>query len=156
MLKFIAVGNRLMTDDGVAIAVAENLKIKLEALGFEVIIVETDFQFCFHVLNADDFVIILDAVYFNGNPGNVDVLDLQEASFWHEKLSFQHEISIFDLMKIYSKPLKGYLIGIETAKIDFGIELSDVLMHKFDNICLEVERIIYNFIKHNNCSSGIQ
>ena len=60
MIKVIAIGNRIMIDDGIAIAVLENVRNKLESMGIEIIIGETDFQFCFHQLKEHDFVIILD------------------------------------------------------------------------------------------------
>ncbi|WP_418791862.1 hydrogenase maturation protease [Phosphitispora sp. TUW77] len=150
MMKIVAIGNRLMKDDGIAIAVAENLKNKLEDLGFEVIIGETDFQLCFHLLNADDFVIILDAAFIDGNPGNVHVYKLQEASVKYGEPASEHEMSIFDMIKIFSKPLKGYFISIEAAETGFGFELSDELMSKFSDICLKIECIINRIMEAQN------
>jgi hydrogenase maturation protease len=48
MIKVIGIGNRLMMDDGITIAILENLKNNLDSMGIEVIIRETDFQFCFY------------------------------------------------------------------------------------------------------------
>jgi len=52
-----------MQDDGIAIAVTESLGNELRNLGLEVIIGETDFQYIFHLLKEDEFVIVLDAEY---------------------------------------------------------------------------------------------
>src|SRR5690554_2529536 len=127
MIKVIGIGNRLMMDEGIAIAVLENLKTKLEAMGIEVIIGETDFQYCFHLLREGDFVIVLDAACSETTVGSVHSYKLQEAAITYGQTHFQHDINIFDLMRLYSKPLKGYLIGIETAEIGFGCELSEAL-----------------------------
>lgn len=143
MIKVIGIGNRLMKDDGIAIAVLENIRDKLESLGIEVIIGETDFQFCFHDLNEHDFVIILDAAYSGAVAGSVHSYKLQEAVSTYGETNSQHDISFFDLMRLYTNPLKGYLIVIEIAETGFGCEISEALKRKFNSICLEVERTIY-------------
>jgi hydrogenase maturation protease len=142
MIKAIGIGNRLMMDDGVAIAVLENLKSNLESMGIEVIIGETDFQFCFHQLNEDDFVIILDAAYSGAVTGSIHLCKLEEVIATYGKACFQHDMSVFDLMRLYPKFLKGYFVGIEIAEAGFGCELSESLKGKFNDICLAVERVI--------------
>ncbi len=134
-----------MMDDGIAIAVLESIRNKLESIGIEVIIGETDFQICFHQLKEDDYVIILDAAYIGAVAGSVHSCKLEEAIAAYGETNAQHDMSIFDLMRLYSKPFKGYFIGIETAKAEFGCELSEALKKKFNAICLEVEKIIYEF-----------
>ncbi|TYQ17869.1 UNVERIFIED_CONTAM: hydrogenase maturation protease [Acetivibrio alkalicellulosi] len=135
-----------MMDDGIAIAVLENISNKLQSIGIEVVIGETDFQFCFHHLKEDDFGIILDAAYIGTVAGSVHSCKLEEAIAAYGETNAHHDMSIFDLMKLYSKPLKGYFIGIEIAKAEFGCELSEDLKKKFNGICLEVEKIIYEIV----------
>jgi hydrogenase maturation protease len=147
MIKVIGIGNRLMMDDGIAIEVLENIKDRLESMGVKIIIGETDLQFCFHQLKGDDFVIILDATYSGAVAGDIHTYNLQVAITAYAETNFQHDMSIFDLMKLYSKPLKGYLIVIEIAEIDFGCELSEALKKKFYDICLEIEKIICKIVK---------
>lgn len=151
MIKAIAIGNRVMMDDGIAIEVLENLRSRLEQVGIEVIIGETDFQFCFQLLKENDFIIILDASYSSGVPGDVHSYKLQEAVTAYGQITSQHDMSVFDLMRLYSKTLDGYLIGIETAETGFGCELSEALKTKFNGICLEVESIIKKIVEevHN-------
>lgn len=147
MVKVMAIGNRLMMDDGIAMEVLENIRGRLETIGIEVILVETDFQFCYHLLNEDDFVIILDAAYCGAVAGSVHSYNLQEAVSTYGETNSQHDISFFDLMRLYPKPLNGYLIGIEIAETGFGCELSETLKRKFNGICLEVERIICEMVR---------
>lgn len=142
MTKVIGIGNRLMKDDGIAIEVLENIRNKLELIGMKVIIGETDLQYYFHQLGDDDFVIILDAAYRGGVPGSIYSRNIMEAVNTYEDTQSQHDMSIFNLIRIYRKPLKGYLIGIEAAEIGYGFELSEVLKCKFYGICTEVERLI--------------
>lgn len=149
MIKAIGIGNRMMMDDGIAIAVLESLKTNLESMGIEVIIGETDFQFCFHQLKEDDFVIILDAAYSGAEAGSVHSCELEEVIAAYGETNSQHEMSVFDLLRLYSKPLKGYFIAIEIAESGFGCELSDALKGIFNDICLKVEKMICEIVKED-------
>ncbi len=142
VIKVIGIGNRLMTDDGIAIAIMGNLKSRLESMGLEVIIGETDFQYCFHHIKEDDFVIILDAICLNSAAGSIYSCSLHKALDSYGETGSQHAMSIFDLMRLYAIPVKGCFIGINAAEIGFGCELSGTLKCNFNRICLEVERLI--------------
>jgi len=146
MIKIIAVGNRLMQDDGVAIAVLEHIMGRLETTGMEVILGETDAHFCFYQVREDDFVILVDAEDTEAGPGSLHVYELQGAAFAHCG-AWPHDMGFLELMRLYKKPLKGYLIGIGIARAGFGTELSDVLKSRFDGICIEVERLILEIAK---------
>lgn len=135
-----------MMDDGIAIAVLESISPILQSKGIEVIIGETDFQFCFNQLKEDDFVIIIDAAYSGAVAGRVHVYKIEEAITGYGETNAQHDRSVLDLMRLYSMPIKGYFIGIEIAKADFGCERSEEIQVKFKTICLEVERIICNLV----------
>lgn len=135
-----------MMDDGIGIAVLEILKHKLESMSIEVIIGETDSQFVFHQLQENDFVIILDATYSERVAGSVYSCSLQEVLASYREAGYQHDTSIFDLLRLYSQPLKGWLIGVEIAEAKFGCELSDALMLKLNDICFEVEKIICQIV----------
>jgi hydrogenase maturation protease len=56
-------------------------------------------------------------------------------------------MSIFDLIRLYAIPVKGYFIGIEAAEAGIGCELSETLKCNFNDICLEVERLICKIVK---------
>lgn len=146
MLRFVAVGNRFMKDDGIAIAVAEALKEKLEEMGLEVIICETDCQRCFYLLDRDDFVMILDALNIGKEPGSVHVLRLQEVLAQSVQISAQHDMNIIDLMRLHNRAYKGYIIGIEVADVEFGNELSPLLSEKFSVICSDIENLIIKIL----------
>lgn len=151
MIKIIAVGNRFMKDDGIAIEVIEELKLKFPDDKVEIIIGETDCSACFYSLDDNDFVIILDALCTGEEPGSVFVYSL--ADLMTKSLSFymQHDMSIIDFMKLYDKQFKGYFIGIEIAKIDFEDKLSPILQDKLPLICCEIEKTIKNMITGEFC-----
>ncbi len=146
MVKLFGIGNRLMMDDGIAIAVLENLKDRLMTLDMEVIILETDIQFCFQRLNEEDFIIILDAVYSGRVTGSIYHCKLAEAIRSYGETSFQHDMSIFDLIQLYTKSIHGYFIGIEVGKIGFGFELSEDLKIVFNDICLNTEKLLKEIV----------
>lgn len=142
MIKIIAIGNRFLRDDGIGIAVVERLGYWLKNMKIEVIICETDFFSAFHQLKNEDFVVIIDAAYTNTEPGSIHISKLNTAIKAMEESGSQHELSIFDFIKLYSINLRGYLISIEVAEIGIGYELSKCLENKIDYICTEVKNSI--------------
>lgn len=150
MIKIIAVGNRFMKDDGIAIAVAEALKKMTADLNMDIILGETDSFECFYLLNKDDFVIVLDAVYMGVEPGSVSVFKLNDVIEQTSAWCFQHDLSILELMKLFHTSFRGIFIGIESADIGYGDELSPVLHEKLPQICSEVEKIISNIVKEGS------
>lgn len=146
MVKVVAIGNRLMKDDGVAIEVAEILADRLSNMNIEIIISETDCQSCFYLLNQQDFVFILDAFYRGMEPGSIHIFKLEEVISQPSGSFMQHDMSIIELMKLYGSNFKGYIIGIEIAEVGFGDKISPVLKEKFKQICSDVEKIIKEII----------
>ncbi|WMI79982.1 hydrogenase maturation protease [Anaerotignum sp. MB30-C6] len=147
MIKLVAIGNRFMKDDGIAIKVAEALENGfIHSNNIEVIIGETDCQNCFYRLNHGDFVFILDAMYKNSEPGSIHVIRLEEIIGQSSAVLMQHDMSMIDLMRLYKSTFKGYLIGVEIGELGFGHELSPTLQEKFPQICCEVEGKIKKII----------
>lgn len=147
MIKLIAAGNRLMKDDGVGIAVAEHLHAMLKSLGIKVIICETDCHSCFYELERDDFLIILDAVYTESEPGDIKVYRLSDVLSQPSGNFAQHDAGITDLLKLYRSENRGYIIGIEISEVGYGSELSEPILRKFDDISSGVMKIINKILK---------
>lgn len=145
MVKLIAIGNRFMKDDAVAIKAAEILEDRLIRQDIHVIVGETDFQNCFYLLDEDDFVFILDALSSGAEPGSVHLTSLEVMS-QPSLFSMQHDLSMVELMKLYGSQFKGYLMGIEIYEIGFGQELSTVLRDKLPQICRVIECAIKKII----------
>lgn len=145
-IKVIAVGNTLMEDDGVAIVVVEKLKEKFIERNIEVIIGETDFQYCISSIEDGDYIFFIDAVYYGKKPGDITVIPLEK--YQHKKKYYtQHSYSIFDLVKLYFKAIKGYIIGIEIGEISFSYGLSSTLDKNIDVISENVLKEINSKIK---------
>ncbi|MBN7773970.1 hydrogenase maturation protease [Clostridium aminobutyricum] len=146
MMKVGAIGNRFMRDDGIAIKILECIKGNFKDYDLDIIIGETDSQGFFYLLNEGDFVILLDAQSIGTEPGEIHVYRLEEALAQPSECSMHHDLSIIELMKLYHKTFKGYIIGIEVAEIDLSDELSPFLQEKFSFLCSEIENLIKNMI----------
>jgi hydrogenase maturation protease len=146
MIKLIAIGNILMGDDGVAIYIARELEEKLKNKGIEVIIGETDFQYCLDRIEEKDNIILLDATCFGIQPGSVTVESIRDVYKWNSKQSLfsQHGYSLIGALKHYYKNLEGLVVGVEGSSFDFGLSLSRSIEKVFQNICGEVENICTN------------
>lgn len=145
-IKVIAVGNTLMEDDGIAIVVLEKLKEKFIERNIEVIIGETDFQYCISSIQDGDFIFFIDAVYYGKKPGEITVIPLEKYQY-KKKYYTQHSYSVVDLIKLYFKDVKGYIIGIEIGEISFSYGLSSTLENNIDIISENVLKEIDSRIK---------
>ena len=140
--KIIAIGNRLMMDDAVAVIILEKIENILEANGIEAIIGETDVEFCFSKLNEVDTFYIIDSTYYGNSPGTVTFKSLDDIKKIEWRSKSIHSLGLLELINMYKLDIKGYFIGIEIGNIDINIELSHVLQGKIEYI----SKKILNFI----------
>jgi hydrogenase maturation protease len=144
-IKIIAIGNRLMGDDGAAIHIIEKLSRSFEEGGMEVIIGETDFQYCLSKIHECDYIIIIDATYFGIEPGTVTVSSLEDIYRLNtdQSLFSEHEYSFIKALETSYKAIDGILVGIEGKSFDFTLSLSSEIEASFDNICSNVQEAIW-------------
>ncbi|MBB6218612.1 hydrogenase maturation protease [Anaerosolibacter carboniphilus] len=148
--KLIAIGNRMMKDDGVAIHIAQHLKDYLYVQDIQLIIGETDVDYCIGQIDDGDDLIILDAAYGEGTPGSIHVHPLENMNL-SDKLCFtQHQPSLVEGLRIYKKSVKGVFIGIEVAEISFGLELSQTIDVLLQHICENVKKCIETYVRGKN------
>ncbi|MEQ8197461.1 MAG: hydrogenase maturation protease [Clostridiaceae bacterium] len=141
--KLIAIGNRLMGDDSAAVKAAEILSEKLKELGIEVVIGETDFEFCLSEADKDDFVIVMDSSGFGIEPGTVTVLDFKDIQSigYGQGLLSQHGYSFISALRSCFPHIEGKIIGIEGCDFELSLSLSSELEKEFYNICSRIEKI---------------
>jgi hydrogenase maturation protease len=140
-VKVIAIGNRLMGDDGIGIQIVEKIRDSFYEDNVDFIIGETDANYCLDEINKDDFVIIIDAMCSGNLPGTITRMKIEEVTDRRVSCS-QHEISLIQLIKMYNKSLDGFIVGIEISSIDLRENLSRELSNCFDKICSNVSKII--------------
>ncbi|MGE4277709.1 MAG: hydrogenase maturation protease [Lawsonibacter sp.] len=134
----IGIGSLVMRDDGIGSRVVEAIENRLREYDIESFVGETDAQCCFDEIRPDDFVILVDAMAQNKEPGSIDVMRLSDALKNRGKIRTQHEFSLLDLIELHAPRTPGYLIGIEAAEIGFGFDLSAPLQECFKSICTDV------------------
>lgn len=156
MIKVIAIGNILLSDDGIGVKVLENIEedLKIYSDNIEVIVGETDCYYCIDNIEKDDFVIILDSTYFGTESGTVTVLTLEQCDKYMKNFITAHEDSLINILRHQYREIKGYLIGIEIAAIDFSLELSTVLQDKFQTICLTILKNIIHILNLQELETG--
>ncbi len=135
----------MMGDDGVAIEVAEHLFNSLSELGIEVIIGETDTDYCMAHIGEDDVLIILDAGYSGRAVGKVWSLSLLEALQTANVCSWQHDADLINAIKIEGLKISGLLICIEVSDICFRWGLSNELKCGLLEICNEIKSMIIRY-----------
>lgn len=140
-IKAIAIGNTLMEDDGIAIIVVEKIRERLINNNIEVLIGETDFQYCIASIEEGDILFIIDASYYGKNPGEITISNLEDYKH-RKKIYTQHSCSVIDLIKLYYKYVKGYIVAIEVSNVSFKLGPSKELERKVPIISEEVCRYI--------------
>lgn len=145
MIKVIGIGNILLCDDGIGVKVVEKIQDSLRNINenIEVIVGETDYQYCIEEIKDDDLVIIIDSTYFMKEPGTITVRTLDNCNEFLDKIYTGHDISLLKAIRLEKPNIKGFFIGIEIEVIEFSLELSERLKNNFDNICKEVLDNIY-------------
>ena len=136
--KVIAIGNRLMMDDAVAVLILERIRNILEDKGIETIIGETDVEFCFSKLNEQDLFYIIDSTYYGNLPGTVTFKSLDDIKKITDQSRSIHSLGLMELVNMYNMNIKGYFIGIEIANIDINIGLSNILQGQVEYISNKV------------------
>ena len=137
-LLVIGIGSRIMRDDGVGVLVAEALEGSLGRHSIPLLIGETDAQCCLAAIRPGDIPVLLDAMALGKEPGDIVVMDLQDALEHRRGLGTQHDCSLLNLIALHAPKTQGYLIGIEAAEIGFGLTLSYALQASFDTTCAAV------------------
>ena len=149
-IAVIAIGSRIMKDDGIGVWVAEAIEGTLNNASIDVVIEETDFEYGFDVAKAYDYVYVLDAMVTGNAPGKITVFTLFDAKV-QKRYASQHDMSLIDMLVCDMNP-PGSLIGIEANEVDFGFGLSKTLQEKFEEICSGVLTEILK-IKEDLCNA---
>lgn len=136
-----------MKDDSIGINVLEKISPLLKEKNIEVVFGETDINYALSKIDVRDLLFIIDSTYFDIDPGTVTFTPIEKVIIQNQQVYSQHQISLINLLKMYNKSVKGYVIGIEVEEIDFSVELSETLKDNFSLICEEVLKFIYGVIK---------
>lgn len=137
-----------MGDDGAAIHVCEKLSRSFEKSGMEIIIGETDFQYCLGKIEEGDYLIIIDATWFGVEPGTVTVNSLKDIYRLNanQSLFSEHGYSLIKALETCYKTIDGIIVGIEGKNFDFTLSLSSHIKASFEDTCSKVHEIIWEIV----------
>lgn len=139
-IGIIGIGNLLRNDDGVGIILLEKLienKKKLPK-GIEYVDGGTSGMGLLHQLARFDIVFVIDAVDFNGTPGELRLFKPEDVVNRKYNLSIStHDIDFLKIVKL-SKKLKEkpeiFIFGIQPRDTSFSKGLSPELQQKINYI----------------------
>ena len=143
--KVVAIGNEMMRDDGIGICVAKELKNYLKIRDIELIIGETDVEYCLDNIEDGDDLIILDAAFEEDAPGTINLYSIEKLLF-NRSIITQHQPSFLEAIRVYKMGVTGILITIEIAEISFGLGISEKMKSMLPQIVEEVRKSIDDYI----------
>lgn len=136
-VKLVAMGNVLMKDDGIAIAVTQQIEKELIEKEITIIYGETDFEYCISRVQENDFVIVLDAALTGKMPGKVTARPLNKFPIQKRQYT-QHSYHFLDLLKLYYPQADGVILTIEISEIAFEYGISTILQGKMKDITKDI------------------
>lgn len=149
----LGLGNRLMMDDGVGVAVVEALAGQEPEPGVRYEVGETDFDHCLALAAETDCLIVVDAAVTGRRPGEVSVLPLRELAACRPGLS-GHELHFLDLLLRLRSVERGALIGIEPFQIELHFGLSPALGEQMGEIISAVRTAIAQVLRTQDLPRG--
>ena len=150
----IGIGNPLRKDDGIGIVLLEKLIEKKDELSSNTELIDggTGGMNLLHLLARFDIAIILDAVNFDGHPGESRLFKLDEIRSQKISLNIStHEPDFLKVIQLSKKleenPDELFIFGIQPKDTSFGSDLSTELQQKIESLLIRLQteiKIIFN------------
>lgn len=141
----VGVGNEMMRDEGVGVAVARALRA--ERLGPEVRVLELGtrgFDLIYEMEGAAR-VIVIDAVKAGGEPGSVYLFEPDEARSTNSRTSSLHGLDLLDVLELAAatgiRP-QVMIVGVEPEEVAPGLGLSGVVERRLAEVVARVRRLV--------------
>ena len=138
----LGIGNRLMMDDGIGVYVVEELKKRNTNPGIQYVIGETDIYFCLNHIEKSSYTIIVDAAFFDKEPGTISTFPLEQVFKNPIQPISVHDSYLLNEIKMRGKGIEGVFIGIEPHEVNYCPNLSTNLQEKFIKVVEKIESII--------------
>ncbi len=151
-IGIIGLGNPLRQDDGIGVNLIEKLLNKKNCFAENIEFIDggTDGFSLIHLLAKFDIVILIDAIDFNGKPGDFKFFKIDNNVYSDKNINFTtHELNILNVLKISKKIDENpeiYIFGIQPNKIGFKNKLTIELENKIDLILNVLEEKIKTFL----------
>jgi hydrogenase maturation protease len=131
-IKILGIGNTLFSDEGVGVHLLDHLYEALpKADNIEIIEGATDGIKLLQYVEDADYLIMLDAINADEEPGTIIVLKDEDVPRYFGHNMSVHQMGVQDL--VYASYLRDtlpdemYLIGVQPKCLEIGFELTDVV-----------------------------
>jgi len=139
-LIVVGVGNLLMKDDGIGIHVIRKMSSMKEFEGVEIVDAMTNVHMLLSAIEGKKKAIIVDAIDFDGEPGEVKVIKFNpnEEDFPSEIPLTIHDLHFRDAIMmargVYDLPEELVIVGVKPKEIALEIGLSEEVRAKIDEV----------------------
>jgi len=135
----IGLGNILMRDEGVGVLAVQALQERYELPpGLEVLDGGTSGLDLLPYIENRDRVLFVDAVNFRKEPGYIGILENQEIPVFFAPKDSLHHLGLMDILAaaqlLGTAPKEVCLIGIQPQILELGLDLSDLLQGKMEEL----------------------
>ena len=139
----LGLGNILLQDEGVGVRVVEQLQRKYQIAGaVEVLDGGTAGMSLLEHIRNRDHLIVVDAVRTGQAPGTVITLSGDEVPAFFQSRVSPHQMGLADTLAVLDlmgeKPADVTVIGVEPRDLDVGLELSDLVSTRMDELVIRL------------------
>jgi hydrogenase maturation protease len=127
-ILFVGIGNLLKKDDGVGVYISSGI---INRCNIEALTVEVSLENYIGKINRidPDILVLIDCVEMGSVPGTSKLISVSQL----DDLTFNtHNISLKRISEFFKMPV--YLLGIQPEKIDFGENISYLVMEEAEKI----------------------
>jgi len=138
-ISVLGLGNILLTDEGVGVHAVNAIKKRYTfSPDIEIIDGGTMGLDLLPIFQSQDKILIIDAVDFKKAPGHLEAIEGNNIpSVLNSKLSVHH-IGVSDLLfaakLTRDAPQEVYLVGIQPKSLDVGLDMTDEVRTRLDDI----------------------
>ncbi len=125
---FVGIGNVLKSDDGIGVFISDKIK---ESASIQRLTVEVSIENYLGKINSlnPDVLILIDCVDFGKTEGFTELLPAEKV----KDFTFNtHNISLKKISELFKMPV--YILGIQPKKIEFGEEISEIVLNTAQKI----------------------
>lgn len=151
-IGIIGLGNLLRQDDGIGINLIEKLIRKKNSFAKNIEFIDGGIGgiSLVHLFAKFDIVLLIDAIDFNGKPGDFKFFKIDDKVYSDKNTNFTtHEVNILNVLKISEKideKPEVYMFGIQPKETDFKNKLTKELENKIELILSKLEEKIKTFL----------
>ena len=153
-IGIIAVGNPLRKDDGIGLILLDYLQKDSSHFSEFVSFIDggTGGLNLLYLMNRYDRIVFLDAVDFQGQPGESRFFSLDEIkSQKHVSSVSTHNEDLFQIIRLGKElnecPNDIFVFGVQPANVSFGKGLTKELQKKLDSIFYALKKELKNVIE---------